>query len=75
MLKKTRINIEINAEQLKAIKVYEKDQDNDLGKVLNETISKYYKAVVPQEVQFYIETQKKEAENKLKKRQNKKLAK
>lgn len=74
-MKKSRITIEINAEKLKAIKIYEKNTETTLNKTLNDTILEYYKVVVPQEVQFYLESQRIEAENKRKNQQNKKLAK
>lgn len=67
-MKKTKINFEIEEEKLSAISFYRKDTDPDLIRVVNEAIEAHYKAVVPQEVRFYLDSRKDSAQ----KKQNKK---
>ena len=67
-MKKIKLTIEIENEKLNAINLYNKDQENTLNKVLNDTVNSYYEAVVPQEVRFYLDSRKKELIKKQKKR-------
>ena len=67
-MKKTKINFEIEEEKLSAISFYRKDTDPDLIQVVNEAIEAHYKAVVPQEVRFYLDSRRDSAL----KKQNKK---
>lgn len=67
-MKKIKLTIEIENEKLNAINLYNKDQENTLDKVLNDTVNSYCEAVVPQEVRFYLDSRKKELMKKQKKR-------
>lgn len=63
-MKKTKLNIEIEEEKLNAITIYNKDDDPSLIQVINDTINDHYKAVVPQEVRFYLDSRQNDAQKK-----------
>lgn len=55
-MKKVKFTIEIEDEKLNAINLYGKESNVDLKTILNESIQSHYEKIVPNEVQFYLES-------------------